>query len=118
MAKTIEQWLLFKYIDGEFTPLSKPLKTKELAEKARSKYPERERQGMGVGVVRTKAQRRGLQESVEREAAVATAVPDPQGACYDGQQADLAKRAQAGAQAADDGIPPVQTEWPFALTVC
>jgi hypothetical protein len=25
MAKTIEQWLLFKYVDGEFTPLSKPL---------------------------------------------------------------------------------------------
>jgi hypothetical protein len=52
---------------------------------ARSKYPERERKGIGVGVVRTKASRRGLQESVEREAAVATAVPDPQGACYDGQ---------------------------------
>jgi hypothetical protein len=34
MPKIIEQWLLFKYIDGEFTPLSKPLRTK-LAEKAR-----------------------------------------------------------------------------------
>jgi hypothetical protein len=54
MAKTIEQWLLFKYIDGEFTPLSKPLKTKQLAEKSRSKLPERERKGIGVGVVRTK----------------------------------------------------------------
>jgi len=29
MPKTTEQWLLFKYIDGEFTPLSKPFKSKE-----------------------------------------------------------------------------------------
>jgi hypothetical protein len=29
MPKITEQWLLFKYIDGELTPLSKPLKTKE-----------------------------------------------------------------------------------------
>jgi hypothetical protein len=50
MPKTIEQWLLFKYIDGEFTPLSKPLKTKQLTEKARSKYPERERKTIEVGV--------------------------------------------------------------------
>ena len=35
MPKTIEQWLLFKYVDGEFTPLSKPFKTKLQAEKAR-----------------------------------------------------------------------------------
>jgi hypothetical protein len=55
MPKTIEQWLLFKYIDGEFTPLSKPLKTKQLAEKARSKYPERERKAIGVGVIRIKS---------------------------------------------------------------
>ena len=36
MPKTIEQWLLFKYIGGEFTPLSRPFKTKEQAEKALS----------------------------------------------------------------------------------
>jgi len=29
MPKTIEQWLLFKYIGGEFTPHSKPFKTKD-----------------------------------------------------------------------------------------
>jgi hypothetical protein len=40
MPKTIEQWLLYKYVGGEFTPLSKPFKTKAEAEKARSKYPE------------------------------------------------------------------------------
>jgi hypothetical protein len=52
MAKIIEQWLLFKYIDGEFTPFSKLLKSKQLAKKARSKYPDREPNGIGVGVVR------------------------------------------------------------------
>jgi hypothetical protein len=35
MSKTVEQWLLFKYVGLEFTPLSKPFKTKEQAEKAR-----------------------------------------------------------------------------------
>ena len=52
MPKIIEQWLLFKYINGEFTPFSKPFKTKEQAEKARSKYPERERKKIGLGVIK------------------------------------------------------------------
>jgi hypothetical protein len=51
--KLIEQWLLFKYIEGQFTPLSKSFKTKAAAEKAREKYPEQERRTIGVGVVRT-----------------------------------------------------------------
>ena len=34
LMKIIEQWLLFTYIDGQFTPLSKPFKTKAAAEKA------------------------------------------------------------------------------------
>jgi hypothetical protein len=55
MARTIEQWLLFKYIDGVFTPLSKPFKTKQLAEKARLKYPERQRKTIGLGVIRVKS---------------------------------------------------------------
>jgi hypothetical protein len=50
--KFIEQWLLFKYIRGEFTVLSKPFKTKAQAEKARLKLPERERRGVAVGVIR------------------------------------------------------------------
>jgi hypothetical protein len=50
--KLIAQWLLFKYIEGQFTPLSKPFKTKDQAEKARLKYPERERGTIGVGVIR------------------------------------------------------------------
>jgi hypothetical protein len=53
MPKIIERWLLFKYFEGEFTPLSKPFKTKAEAEKTRSKLPERERRTIGVGVVRT-----------------------------------------------------------------
>jgi hypothetical protein len=54
MAKIVERWLLFKYIAGQFTPLSKPFRTKDQAEKARSKYPERERGAIGVGVIRIK----------------------------------------------------------------
>jgi hypothetical protein len=54
MPKTTEQWLLFKYVGTEFTPLSKPFKTKKQAEKARRKYPENQRKSIGVGVIRTK----------------------------------------------------------------
>jgi hypothetical protein len=54
MSKIVEQWLLFKYVGLEFTPLSKPFKMRELAEKAREKYPERLRKRIGVGVIRIK----------------------------------------------------------------
>jgi hypothetical protein len=54
MSKTTEQWLLFKYVGLEFTPLSKPFKTKKEAEKAREKYPERLRKTIGLGVIRIK----------------------------------------------------------------
>lgn len=54
MPRIVERWLLYKYIGGEFTLLSKPLKTKRQAEKARLKYPERERKTIGVGGIRTK----------------------------------------------------------------
>jgi hypothetical protein len=52
--KIIEQWLLFKYVNGEFTPFSKPFKTKAAAEKARLKLPEQERRSVAVGVIRLK----------------------------------------------------------------
>jgi hypothetical protein len=52
MTKIIDQWLLFRFEHGEFTLLSKPFKTKELAEKARLKYPERQRKSVGLGVIR------------------------------------------------------------------
>jgi len=48
MPKT-ERWLLFKYIDGKLTALSKPFETKKQAEKQRRKYSERERKTIGVG---------------------------------------------------------------------
>jgi hypothetical protein len=54
MSKIVEQWLLFKYVGLEFTPLSKPFKTKKEAEKAREKYPERRRKTIGLGVIRIK----------------------------------------------------------------
>jgi hypothetical protein len=53
LMKIVEQWLLFKYIDGQLTFLSKPFKTKEQAEKARLKLPERERRQVAVGVIRS-----------------------------------------------------------------
>jgi hypothetical protein len=52
--KIIEQWLLFRFERGEFTPLSKPFKTRELGEKACLKYPERQRKSIGLGVIRIK----------------------------------------------------------------
>ncbi len=55
MPKTIEKWLLFKYVSGEFTPLSRPFRSKEQAEKARQKYPERDRKTIGIGVIRTQS---------------------------------------------------------------
>ena len=54
MSKIVEQWLLFKYVGLEFTPLSKPFKTREQAEKAREKYPERLRKKVGLGAIRIK----------------------------------------------------------------
>jgi hypothetical protein len=52
MPKIKEQWLLFRYVGLEFTPLSRPFKTKEQAEKARLKYPERQRKAIALGVIR------------------------------------------------------------------
>jgi len=52
--KIVEQWLLFRYVEGQLTPLSKPFKTKDQAEKARLKLPERERREVAVGVIRIK----------------------------------------------------------------
>jgi len=43
MPKITERWVLFQYIDGHFTPLSRRFKTKERTQKAGLKYSERER---------------------------------------------------------------------------
>jgi hypothetical protein len=52
MPKAKQQWLLYRCVKGELTPLSKPYKTKRQAEKGREKYPEKERKGIGVGIIR------------------------------------------------------------------
>jgi hypothetical protein len=52
MPKTVEQWILFEYVEGQLTPLSKPFKSKKLAEKERKKYPDKERRKIGVGFIR------------------------------------------------------------------
>jgi len=54
--KTSARWLLFEYQGLDLVILSKPFKTKELAEKARRKYPDRERRKIGIGVVRVPIQ--------------------------------------------------------------
>jgi hypothetical protein len=51
MPKTI-RWILFQYKGGQPTPLSKTLKSKEQAEKARKKYPEKERRSIAIGMIR------------------------------------------------------------------
>jgi len=54
--KSSVRWLLFEYKGRELVILSKTFKTKELAEKARVKYPERVRRKIGIGVVRVPIQ--------------------------------------------------------------
>jgi len=54
--KTSVRWLLFEYKGLELVILSKPFKTKELAEKARQKYPESRAKKIGIGVVRVPKQ--------------------------------------------------------------
>jgi hypothetical protein len=49
MKPQVERWFLYEYKHGELVILSKPFKTKELAEKARLKYPESERKKIGIG---------------------------------------------------------------------
>jgi len=49
--KTSVRWLLFEHQGLELIILSKPFKTKKLAEKARLKYPDRLRRKIGIGVV-------------------------------------------------------------------
>jgi len=50
--KTSVRWFLFEYQGLGLVILSKGFKTKELAEKARRKYPDRERRKIGIGVAR------------------------------------------------------------------
>jgi hypothetical protein len=50
--KSSGRCLLFEYKGLELVILSKPFKTKELAAKARLKYPEGRAKKIGIGVVR------------------------------------------------------------------
>jgi len=55
MAQNKDQWLLYRYEQLEFVPLSKPFKTRAEAEKARAKYPEKQRKGIGIGLIKRAA---------------------------------------------------------------
>ena len=50
--KSSVRWLLFEYNGLELVILSKPFKTKKLAEKARLKYPDRMRKKIGIGLIK------------------------------------------------------------------
>ncbi len=50
------RWMLFEYQGLELVILSKPFKTKKLAEKARLKYPDRVARKIGIGLVRVPIQ--------------------------------------------------------------
>jgi hypothetical protein len=52
VPKTTDRWLLYTCVEGQITPLSRLFKTKAQAEKARQKYPEKERRTIGVGLLR------------------------------------------------------------------
>jgi hypothetical protein len=54
--KTSVRWFLFEYQGRELVILSKGFKTKELAEKARHKYPDTVRRKIAIGVVRVPVQ--------------------------------------------------------------
>jgi hypothetical protein len=49
--KCVDRRLLFKYVGREFTPLSKPFRTKEAAERARLKLPKKEQKAVAVDVI-------------------------------------------------------------------
>jgi len=54
--KSFVRWMLFEYQGLELVILSKPFKTKKLAEKARLKYPDRVARKIGIGLVRVPIQ--------------------------------------------------------------
>ena len=51
MPKQTRKWVLFQYADRVPVPISKPFKTRKLAEKARDRYPELERRKIGIGAI-------------------------------------------------------------------
>jgi len=55
MGKIVGRWIVYEYRDGEFVHLSKPLPTKEQAERERAKLVSAagKRNSMGVGFIHT-----------------------------------------------------------------
>jgi hypothetical protein len=48
------QWLLFKYVSGVLTPLSKPFKSKQAAARARAKLSPKDQPSTAIGIIRSK----------------------------------------------------------------
>ena len=55
--KTSVRWLLLEFKGLELVILSKPFKTKKLAERVRLKYPGRVRNKIGIGAARVAVMR-------------------------------------------------------------
>ena len=52
--KTKEQWVLFKYVGRDFTPISKPFKTRQAAERARANLPTKDQRSTAIVLLRSK----------------------------------------------------------------
>jgi hypothetical protein len=52
--KSTKRWQLLKYVGRELTPVSKPFKTRQAAERARAKLPAREQRTVAIGVLHPK----------------------------------------------------------------
>ena len=52
MPKATNRWILYTCLEGEVTPLSRPFTRKVDAEKAREKYPEKDRKAIVLGLLR------------------------------------------------------------------
>jgi hypothetical protein len=52
MPRIVNRWGLYTCVEGDITMLSRPFKTKAQAKKARSKYSEKERKAIVIGLLR------------------------------------------------------------------
>jgi hypothetical protein len=49
--KSAKRWQLFRYVGRELTPVSKPFKTRQAAERARTKLPKKDHRSTAIGLL-------------------------------------------------------------------
>jgi hypothetical protein len=52
--KSTERWVLYKYVSGVLTPLSKLFKSKQAAARARAKLSPKDQRSTAIGIIRSK----------------------------------------------------------------